>query len=1522
MDPAKMKVVDLRSELGALGLDTKGNKAVLVERLKKALESKTGNVLADTTILDTSTEEADDEVPATPVKPAGPAARTRRRSSTLISTPSHPTPAKMPRTTISEADEESERGRRRHVEKVQTIEDSDSNSGECILSDLPASRTSEKVSSPVSVEEESTKHEEPSSADEAMDTAEQKDEHSDEDIQLKETEAEEKENEEPADKKGNLSEGKQAKVKEEVQEEDEDKTKKETKDKEEPEEAKIKKEKDAQLQAEEEEDKAKQEERKRLLEEEEEAERKRLEEIEKDPVKRERERRRKEKRSRWSNFYRTVETTNEVLNPDLELPPEEKPIQPQQQQSIRRSRFEPEPRRKSGVKEASPVKNQPEPDQPEDKVMLSWYDSDLNQYMELPDMKFVTPISEGGFGHMWAGARATHGVKSGKVCYEVKIGATVTTTEEVTNAIRIGFSTTNSTLHLGEGELSWGYESTGRAVHSSEFKEYGKKLAEKDVVGVYLDLESSPCTLKYTVNGEDIGVAYEFEKESLNDAALFPHILTKNICYQVNLGQDKYNLLTKTKLVRRKILIPVGVILEERKQKALEFQKAHEEELTRLKEREAELEKEKKDRQREREKIKAKRDRERADRAKEREGDKDKKDGDEESSKVEEEEKDSEAVKANGGADKYDPTEAMEEDEEEAAEEEAKKEKETEEKETEEKEKEKEDEEGQDKEEVEVQAEEMEVQAEEEKDKEKVEEPSAVKEEKMEEDDAASAEDGSSEVVEESAIINTVKLDPKIKSIIRYALDEELDGEEMELLEGYTFIARVPLDQLVLGPRQPSCTGDCEVILMVGLPGSGKTYWVCKHVAAHPERRYNVLSTGALVEKMKVDCKPFRATYEGRWSAMVTKLAKCVLRLLEIAHGRTRNFILDQTNVYPSAQRRKLREFGGYKRTAVVVVPDETTYETRQKQREQADGKDIPDGAILEMKANFTLPEKCSWVEEVVFTELGEAEAQKVLDQFSKDARAAGEEREKRDKSAQRETSRPMKKSRFDSGSERGGRDRSRQDGGRRDRNNSGGRGGPRSDFRRDDRRGGGRGGGWAGAREGRGGGGAGRWGEPLRDLRDVHVGGGWGGGGGGGRPDRSESQSRWGPAGGRDGGRGGAHRSGPPDNFRGGPDNNFRSGPDNFRGGPDSNFGGRGGPGGFQPRGGRSGPSRGNDRGPPMGGRDRRPPMGGGRDGGPGRGGGHNRGGGDRGGSNQQRSGPPSLFSQGMRPMQPYGGRNNDDEPKAPSRGVPPPSGPLEKRTAGGGQEGRGGTWQRGAAAGNQHQPGRPNQNQGGGGIQGSAGMQGGGGFGQKNNPGSQQFGNRNNNIKPGGVGAGGGNPSGGGGANQQSGSQQGAANQANWNQGWNNWNQGWGQQGWGQQGWGGNWSGAAANQWNAAGNTWPSGGASAGGGAGNKGTDSNTQQWPASASQYNQWNQWPGYNWQQWPGQYNQGAQGGNTAAAGATGSSTGANAASIANAAGGGTLDTAQQQQMWAQYAQQYAQMGGYGTGTNSTASTDKK
>lgn len=42
MDVSKLKVTELRAELSERGLDTKGVKAVLVQRLLKAIEEETG----------------------------------------------------------------------------------------------------------------------------------------------------------------------------------------------------------------------------------------------------------------------------------------------------------------------------------------------------------------------------------------------------------------------------------------------------------------------------------------------------------------------------------------------------------------------------------------------------------------------------------------------------------------------------------------------------------------------------------------------------------------------------------------------------------------------------------------------------------------------------------------------------------------------------------------------------------------------------------------------------------------------------------------------------------------------------------------------------------------------------------------------------------------------------------------------------------------------------------------------------------------------------------------------------------------------------------------------------------------------------------------------------------------------------------------------------------------------------------------------------------------------------------------
>jgi len=62
-----------------------------------------------------------------------------------------------------------------------------------------------------------------------------------------------------------------------------------------------------------------------------------------------------------------------------------------------------------------------------------------------------------------------------------------------------------------------------------------------------------------------------------------------------------------------------------------------------------------------------------------------------------------------------------------------------------------------------------------------------------------------------------------------------------------------------------------------------------------------------------------------------------------------------QTNVYPSAQRRKMRPFEGFQRRAVVIVPTDADFLSRCEQREKVEGKEIPDTAVLEMKGRIQL---------------------------------------------------------------------------------------------------------------------------------------------------------------------------------------------------------------------------------------------------------------------------------------------------------------------------------------------------------------------------------------------------------------------------------------------------------------------------------------------------------------------------------------------------------------------------------------
>ncbi|CAG0918021.1 unnamed protein product [Notodromas monacha] len=564
--------------------------------------------------------------------------------------------------------------------------------------------------------------------------------------------------------------------------------------------------------------------------------------------------------------------------------------------------------------------------------------SDLHLAIDKDNLTLAAPLNEvPGFGYVWAGARATYGFTKGKIFYEAKLLEHLVISgiedEPAPHVLRVGWSVDSPNCQLGEDPLSYGYGGTGKSANCGTFADYGVSFSAGNVIGAYIDLDANPITMSFTVDGADQGVAFNINRDDLSEKPLFPHVLSKNVKFEVNFG-------------------------------------------------------------------------------------------------------------------------------------------------------------------------------------------------------------------------------------------DRADGpyfQHPEQLLGHVSCAEVALEDRVRGPLPPEKKEDCELLMMVGLPSCGKTTWANKYSSEHPDKKFNVLSTNFLLDRMKVMGLAKKRNYAGRWEVLIEKSTKCLNVLLRLAGSRLRNYIIDQTNVYPSARRRKLKSFEGFATKAIVIVPTDDEYKKRQEKVEKEEGKDVPDTAVMDMKANFTLPKE-SDVGEIVFVELDREEAQKIVDTYNKEGKEANARR-----SSSNQGGSPAKRFRSD------GRDDRRNDSRDRDRRSN--------DYgRRDDRGYQGRGGSWRGGDAGRGGGGGG-WNNYNRDRWNGRSGGGgdrgwrgggdraWGGdrsggmrqgyGGGDRRNDRDGGrQGGGGDRGGGYGNRGGGAYAGGRD-FRGSRDSRGR---DDGRYQPYPRRDDRGGGGGRQP--------------------------------------------------------------------------------------------------------------------------------------------------------------------------------------------------------------------------------------------------------------------------------------------------------------------------------------------------------------------
>lgn len=191
------------------------------------------------------------------------------------------------------------------------------------------------------------------------------------------------------------------------------------------------------------------------------------------------------------------------------------------------------------------------------------------------------------------------------------------------------------------------------------------------------------------------------------------------------------------------------------------------------------------------------------------------------------------------------------------------------------------------------------------------------------------------------------------------------------------FFGDADLELRVANPcAHPPTFLDCEMLMMIGLPGSGKTFWADMQMEDHPTKNYELLGLNSVIDQMTGRSLNRRRNFGKRWEELAGEALPILDKLLEVAAKTPRNIILDQCNLYRNTRRRKASLFALFgTRQAVCLVTDETTLRLRTEKREHEEGKICQREAMMDMRKAFMAPEIEDGFSEIVWPEYPEKSA-------------------------------------------------------------------------------------------------------------------------------------------------------------------------------------------------------------------------------------------------------------------------------------------------------------------------------------------------------------------------------------------------------------------------------------------------------------------------------------------------------------------------------------------------------------------